>query len=139
MAARGQGSKYQGMKWCRPDLRISLYIRDGLACVYCESGIEDGARLTLDHLIPYSHGGKNTADNLVTACLKCNSARGNRDWHVFAGTVADYLNHGITAEQIIQHIETTRQRPVDRQQAKEILARRGGFTAAMQSFQENHE
>ncbi len=129
--SNGQG---QGQKWIRNERRVALYIRDGLACVYCASTIEDGARLTLDHLVAHSHGGDNKSENLVTACLKCNSARGNRDWREFAAKVADYLNHGITAQDIISHIETTIQRPVDVQQAKEIIARRGGFTAALQGL-----
>lgn len=124
----------QGMKWCRNERRIALYLRDGLGCVYCSAGIEDGTRLTLDHLTPHSCGGSNKNENIVTACLKCNSSRGNRDWREFAATVAAYLNHDITAQDIIAHIETTIRRPVDVQQAKEILARRGGFTAAMKGF-----
>lgn len=124
----------QGMHWCRADLRISLYIRDGLACVYCAAGIEDGTRLTLDHLTPHSFGGDNAPANLVTCCNKCNSSRGNRDWREFAAKVAEYLNHGITAQQIISHIETTTQRPIDRKQAKDIISRRGGFTAALQGL-----
>lgn len=129
--SNGQG---QGQKWCRNERRIALYIRDGLACAYCGSGIEDGARLTLDHLVAHSHGGSNKNENLVTCCLKCNSARGNRDWRDFAGKVADYLNHGIVAQDIVSHIEATIQRPADVKQAKEIIARRGGFTAALQSL-----
>ena len=129
--SNGQG---QGMKFVRQDLRIALYLRDGLCCAYCGSAIEDGAKLTLDHLLPHSLGGDNKPTNLITACHKCNSSRGNRDWKQFAAKVADYLNHGIKAEEIIAHIETTRIRPVDRVAAKTILANRGGFTAAMQSL-----
>lgn len=124
----------QGMNFVRKEKRIALYMRDGLACVYCGSGIEDGAKLTLDHLTPHSHGGTNDATNIVSSCHKCNSARGNRDYKEFAEKVAAYLNHDITSAQIIAHIETTRQRPYDTKQAKEIIARRGGFTAAMYSL-----
>jgi hypothetical protein len=129
--SNGQG---QGMNFVRPEKRIAFYLRDGLACAYCGSGIEDGTKLTLDHLAPHSQGGSNAATNLVTACHKCNSSRGARDWRAFAETVAAYLNHGITAEAIINHIETTIQRPLDVPAAKAILANRGGFTAAMQSL-----
>lgn len=59
---------------------------------------------------------------------------GPRDWREFASTVAAYLNHGIVAQAIIDHIETTVQRPVDVQQAKEIIRKRGGFTAALQGL-----
>mgnify|MGYP001575931075 CR=1 FL=1 len=122
----------QGMNWLRPAKRLAIYIRDGLACAYCEAAIEDGTKLTLDHLTPHSHGGTNDATNIVTCCHKCNSARGNRDWRQFAATVAAYLNHGITAEAIISHIETTVQRPLDVPAAKAIIAQRGGFTQALQ-------
>ena len=124
----------QGMNFVRKDLRIALYLRDGLACVYCGSGIEDGTKLTLDHLTPHSLGGTNKPNNIITACHKCNSSRGKRDWREFAAKVAAYLNHDVTTQQIIDHIETTTQRLVDRKQAKAILAHRGGFTAAMQSL-----
>ena len=33
--------------------------------------------LTLDHLIPRSKGGKSSWTNLVTACKKCNSKKGD--------------------------------------------------------------
>mgnify|MGYP001579970037 FL=1 len=126
--SNGQG---QGMNWIRKEARLGLYLRDGLACCYCGEGVEDGAQLTLDHLVAHSHGGTNVKTNLVTACHRCNSRRGNRDWREFAASVAGYLNHGITAEQIIGHIETTVHRPVDVAAARTIIAQRGGFTQAL--------
>ena len=35
-----------GRNWIRPEKRRALYLRDGLACVYCGDSLEDGARLT---------------------------------------------------------------------------------------------
>ena len=43
-------------------------------CAYC--GKE--AKLTLDHVIPLSKGGKHSKDNAVAACAHCNSSKGNR-------------------------------------------------------------
>ena len=131
MAARGLGAKYQGSKWLTRERRLALYIRDGLGCCYCGVGIEDGALLTLDHLIPHSQGGTNVSDNLITACRTCNSARANRTLDEFAERVAGYLNHGITAEAILTHIQTTITRPVDITAAKALIAARGGFTKAL--------
>lgn len=34
--------------------------------------------MTVDHIIPKSRGGKDTWDNLVTACVSCNNRKGNR-------------------------------------------------------------
>ena len=58
----------QGMNWIRKEKRLAIYLRDGLACCFCGEGVEDGAKLTLDHLTPHSHGGTNGAENLATAC-----------------------------------------------------------------------
>jgi hypothetical protein len=125
------GGQGQGMNWIRPTKRLAIYLRDGLACCYCGEGIEDGAKLTLDHLTPHSHGGSNEATNLLTCCHRCNSKRGNRNWHEFAEAVAGYLNHGITGEQIAVHITETVTRPLDVAAAKALIARRGGFTQAL--------
>lgn len=51
--------------------------RDGFRCQYCgESAQEDGVKLVLDHIYPYSKKGKHTAGNLITACVACNTAKG---------------------------------------------------------------
>src|SRR5438128_11454104 len=36
--------KNQGMNWIRPEKRLALYLRDGLACCYCGEAVEDGAK-----------------------------------------------------------------------------------------------
>jgi 5-methylcytosine-specific restriction endonuclease McrA len=126
-----RSEKNQGMNWLRPEKRLALYLRDGLACAYCGEGIEEGAKLTLDHLTPYSLGGSNKATNLVCCCHRCNSSRGNRDYTDFAKSVASYLDHDVKAADIIRHIRQTVTRPLDLNAAKELIARRGGFTAAL--------
>lgn len=126
--SNGQG---QGMNWIRPEKRLAIYLRDGLACCYCGESVEQDAKLTLDHLTPHSKGGLNEPANLVTSCHRCNSSRGNRSWKGFAAKVAGYLNHGVTPAAIIAHITNTRRRVIDVTAAKELIARRGGFTAAL--------
>jgi hypothetical protein len=71
-----RGGKWQGAKWCWPATRLAIYLRDGLACVWCSWSVEDGASLTLDHLTPHCRGGSNAPTNLVTACKRCNDTRG---------------------------------------------------------------
>ena len=59
--------------------RFRILERDKFTCIYCgKSSFEDGAELHLDHIHPYSKGGKNTAKNLVTACKRCNIEKSNR-------------------------------------------------------------
>jgi len=130
--ARGRGD-WQGANWIRRDKRLAIYLRDGCCCAYCGATIEDGAQLTLDHITPHADGGTNRAANLVTCCRRCNTARGVRRVEDFAAATAAYLNHGITAEQILAHIEDCRNRELPRAEARAIIARRPTWTAALET------
>lgn len=56
-----------------------IYQRDKYTCIYCgKNSIEDGARLQVDHVVPFSKGGKNDVSNLVTCCDKCNMGKLDR-------------------------------------------------------------
>jgi len=126
-------TRTQGMNWIRKEKRLAIYLRDGLACAYCGSSVEDGYQLTLDHLTPYSEGGSNHESNLVTCCSKCNSSRGTRDWMAFAHDVGRYVSYD--GKEIIDHIETCISRKLDAKEAKMIIERRGGWTATMTEYQ----
>lgn len=57
-----------------------VYKRDGYRCRYCG---RDDVPLTVDHLVLWEEGGPSTEANLLSACKKCNRARGNMqyaDW-----------------------------------------------------------
>ena len=57
--------------------RRNLFKRDNMTCQYC--GCKPGSsELTIDHVLPSSHGGKSTWDNCVLACVDCNSRKANR-------------------------------------------------------------
>jgi 5-methylcytosine-specific restriction endonuclease McrA len=53
--------------------RQNIFRRDGNRCIYCGSR----ENLTLDHVLPKSRGGKTNWDNLVAACRRCNSRKGD--------------------------------------------------------------
>ncbi|MBC6401408.1 MAG: HNH endonuclease [Ekhidna sp.] len=53
--------------------RHNIFKRDNGKCQYCGTSKD----LTLDHVVPRSKGGKSTWTNLVTACKKCNSVKGD--------------------------------------------------------------
>lgn len=57
--------------------RIAVFRRDNWTCQYCG---KKGSRssLTIDHVHPKSKGGENTFENTVAACVKCNSAKGDK-------------------------------------------------------------
>ena len=118
-------ANWQGMNWIRQEKRLAIYLRDGLACVWCGDSVENGATLSLDHLKPHSKGGTNDATNLVCACARCNSSRGNRSVKKFAEVTAAYLNHGVKADDITSHIRRTVRRVLDVNAAKALIAQRG--------------
>ena len=57
-----------------PVNRREVLRRDKHTCQYCGST----KKLTLDHVIPRSKGGKHSWDNVVIACERCNSRKGDR-------------------------------------------------------------
>lgn len=125
--------QYQGMNWITQSKRLSIYLRDNLACCYCGTGIEDGVTLSLDRLKPHSKGGNNHETNLVTCCKFCNDSRGNRGVSEVARGVAAYRNHGVTAEAIIWHVAKQARRSLKpfTAQAKEMIAERGSVAKAL--------
>jgi len=56
-----------------PVSRRGVLRRDNGHCGYC-----GGAASTIDHITPRSRGGKDSWENLVACCLKCNNVKGNR-------------------------------------------------------------
>lgn len=61
-----------------PYSKRNVYIRDGFECCYC--GCEP-AKLTIDHVVPRSKGGKSTFENTVAACKDCNLSKQDRTPH----------------------------------------------------------
>jgi 5-methylcytosine-specific restriction endonuclease McrA len=61
--------------WKLPPVnRREVLRRDKYACQYCGNT----KKLTLDHVMPRSKGGKHSWDNVVIACEPCNSRKGDR-------------------------------------------------------------
>lgn len=105
MSARGAhaGNHGRGSHWIRDGKRKLIYERDQWRCVWCAHEVQSGAtsrqdkadrwvngvRLaTLDHVLPRSLGGCNSAHNLVTACSTCNEQRGDSSAIAFAWQLA---------------------------------------------------
>ncbi len=58
-----------------PFSKKNILVRDGFKCAYCGNGKE---RLTIDHIIPKSRGGRTTFENCVSSCKSCNNKKGGR-------------------------------------------------------------
>jgi len=74
--------------------RLAIYERDGYQCQYCfrtvvRTLVTCPEQATLDHVIPFSKGGCNTQDNLITACFECNNLKHDNVWS------ADHIDQAI--------------------------------------------
>ena len=54
--------------------RVNILKRDDFTCQYCS---KRSGSMTIDHIIPRNKGGKDTWINLVAACGKCNTKKGD--------------------------------------------------------------
>lgn len=57
-----------------PLSRTNVLIRDDTKCAYCGSR----SKMTIDHVVPVSKGGKQCWENVVAACERCNNKKGDR-------------------------------------------------------------
>ena len=57
--------------------RRNIFYRDRNRCQYC-GRVFPQSSLNLDHVVPLSRGGGSNWDNVVCACLPCNTRKGDR-------------------------------------------------------------
>jgi 5-methylcytosine-specific restriction endonuclease McrA len=55
----------------------TLFRRDGCLCMYCGQHFPI-RELSRDHIRPFSQGGKDAWNNVVTACRRCNNLKASR-------------------------------------------------------------
>jgi len=68
--------EYQKKKSSIRFSKQNVFLRDCYTCQYC--GIDVSRKsATLDHVLPVSLGGKSVWENCTTACMNCNSSKGN--------------------------------------------------------------
>ncbi|MFN8076874.1 MAG: HNH endonuclease [Kineosporiaceae bacterium] len=56
-----------------PVSRRGVLRRDAHRCAYCA-----GHASTVDHVLPRSRGGRDSWENLVACCMRCNNVKGDR-------------------------------------------------------------
>ncbi len=73
------------------ELRSSQWWKRRLSrgvCYYCNRSVPP-KKLTMDHIVPISRGGRSTKGNLVTCCKECNNNKKQllpMEWEAYAGT-----------------------------------------------------
>lgn len=77
IATRGVSKKHRLLIDAPTLNNKALFRRDNNLCMYC--GVHHPAgRLTRDHVKPVSRGGLDVWQNVVSACVSCNTRKGNR-------------------------------------------------------------
>lgn len=61
-------------------LRLKVLDKDNFRCVFCgrSPATDIGVQLHIDHIVPFSKGGKSLLENLQTLCLECNLGKSNK-------------------------------------------------------------
>jgi 5-methylcytosine-specific restriction endonuclease McrA len=77
IAIRGKALAIKGFNQVPPLNNRELFNRDKFVCAFC-SGLFSPFKLTCDHILPMSRGGRDTWMNVVTACRACNQKKGSR-------------------------------------------------------------
>lgn len=84
----------------KPYRRV-VYERDSYTCAYCgeqsskEIELSKSAKLSIDHIIPATRGGRSSIENLLTCCKDCNGEKNDRtpeEW----GLIPTFLSDGVT-------------------------------------------
>ena len=69
--------RYYGMPFTEVNFtRRNLYKRDNYTCQYCNEQFGP-SKLSIDHVVPTSRGGRTSWLNCVSACVDCNSEKAN--------------------------------------------------------------
>jgi len=77
IAVKGENRLHHQKKSIPPLNNRELFRRDHHTCMYCGKSMKP-LLLTRDHVRPLSKGGRDIWSNVVTACKRCNTHKGDR-------------------------------------------------------------
>ena len=73
-----EDEKQENVRTISGKTRLDVFERDDYRCQMCGRTVEDGIKLHIDHIVPFSKGGSNEMDNLQVLCHECNLAKHDR-------------------------------------------------------------
>lgn len=73
---------------------LSLLARDGNRCHYCGCWFSAARPPSRDRVMPGLTGGRYVLENLVLACVPCNTGRGSRPYHEFKEAMDAFMGGG---------------------------------------------
>lgn len=73
-----EDEKLENVRTISGKTRLDVFERDDYRCQMCGRSVEDGIKLHIDHIVPFSKGGGNEMENLQVLCHECNLAKHDR-------------------------------------------------------------
>lgn len=73
-----EDKKQENVRTISGKTRLDVFERDDYRCQMCGRTVDDGIKLHIDHIVPFSKGGSNEMDNLQVLCHECNLAKHDR-------------------------------------------------------------
>lgn len=73
-----EDEKQENVRTISGKTRLDVFERDDYRCQMCGRTVDDGIKLHIDHIVPFSKGGSNEMDNLQVLCHECNLAKHDR-------------------------------------------------------------
>lgn len=99
-----------GVNITRGNWKAIIELFDTGMCLYCGT---DGHKLTMDHWMPVSLGGKTEVGNLIPCCKSCNSRKSNMHPDEWMRKIGATDERGYGYATIPQFLEISRQALVD--------------------------
>ena len=73
-----EDEKQENVRTISGKTRLDVFERDDYRCQMCGRTVDDGIKLHIDHIVPFSKGGSSEMDNLQVLCHECNLAKHDR-------------------------------------------------------------
>lgn len=73
-----EDEKQENVRTISGKTRLDVFERDDYRCQMCGRTVDDGIKLHIDHIVPFSKGGSSDMDNLQVLCHECNLAKHDR-------------------------------------------------------------
>ena len=94
----------------RLGVRVAVFVRDRGTCLYCGATYQNGARLSVDHVISRKRKGTDEFTNLVTACVPCNRDKAHFSLGAYLFELKD---RGLEITGIAERVESACATPID--------------------------
>jgi 5-methylcytosine-specific restriction enzyme A len=100
-------------------VRVAVFVRDQGRCLYCGARHQDGAQLTIDHVISRKRGGSDALTNLASACRPCNEDKAHFSLRAY---LVELQDRGLDTTGVAERVAAALATPIDWSAARQAEA-----------------